>query len=410
LQINDESRRNFKKDGDYSFEFNSFLTMFKQAAEENFNNNALQIQKTLEMVNNIGQSLRGIINEVFRNFEKLNLEYSDGRKNAAEVLELKIFLAAGKQFLDSLHDNEENISLMQDNQIAELERIFQKILIEEEGKTTNMMIECLGRFFPRLDQEFNRTNNASEEMLFKLNAQEEMIKSLLTKSGEEIKETVDFRKIERLCSTMSDERTFVKDYMIPTMNDQNTLIKAMVGDIRKAAGVDQLRWLNSNFIQVEDGDILDMVVQNIPQCFNGIRRLIIKHSNAMNNKIKTLNDQLKLTDRTQNQGMNVIGAQVMVCLRKLGELEGGMEGMCLFLKGFVDRRVDMRRILEEAYMKDVEGVPKIEENAEKHVAVINEKLEELIDEVNGILRGRNQDMFELVNKEMPCSETWLEKG
>jgi hypothetical protein len=41
LQINDESRRNLKKEVDYSFEFNSFLTMFKQAAEENFNNNAL---------------------------------------------------------------------------------------------------------------------------------------------------------------------------------------------------------------------------------------------------------------------------------------------------------------------------------------------------------------------------------
>jgi hypothetical protein len=75
--------------------------MFRQAAEENFNNNALQIQTTLEMVNNIGQNLSGIINKVFRNFEKLNLEYSDTRKNAAEVLELKIFLAADKQFLES---------------------------------------------------------------------------------------------------------------------------------------------------------------------------------------------------------------------------------------------------------------------------------------------------------------------
>jgi hypothetical protein len=73
LQINDESRRNLKKEVDYSFEFNSFLTMFRQPAEENFNNNALQIQTTLEMVNNIGQNLKGIINEVFRNFEKFLL-------------------------------------------------------------------------------------------------------------------------------------------------------------------------------------------------------------------------------------------------------------------------------------------------------------------------------------------------
>jgi hypothetical protein len=38
--------------------------MFRQAAEENFNNNSLQIQTTLEMVNNIGHNGRGIINEV----------------------------------------------------------------------------------------------------------------------------------------------------------------------------------------------------------------------------------------------------------------------------------------------------------------------------------------------------------
>jgi hypothetical protein len=68
--------------------------------------------------------------------------------------------------------------------------------------------------------------------------------------------------------------------------------------------------------------------------------------------------------------LNVIGAHVMVCLRKLEELEGGMDGMCSFLKGFVDWRVDMRRMLQEVYMKDVEGVPKIKESAEKHEAVI----------------------------------------
>jgi hypothetical protein len=226
--------------------------------------------------------------------KKLNLEYIDKRKNIAEVLELKNFLAAGKQFLELLHANEENISLMQDNQIAELARIFQKILIEIEGRTTNIMIECLGRFFPKFDQEFNRVNNASKEMLGKLNAHEEMIKSLLTKSGEEIKAPVDSRKIERLCITMGDELTFIKDYMTQTMNDQNTLIKTMINDIRKAAGVDQLRRLNANISQVEDGDILDIVVENIPQCFNGIRRLIIKHNNARNKKVKTLNDQLKL--------------------------------------------------------------------------------------------------------------------
>jgi hypothetical protein len=131
LQINDESRKNLKQEVDFSFEFNSFLTMFKQAAEENFNNNALQIQTTLEMVNSIGQNLSGIINEVFINFEKLNLEYGDQRKNAAEVLELKIYLAAGKQFMDSLRANEENILSLQGNQIAELAKIFSPIPLSD---------------------------------------------------------------------------------------------------------------------------------------------------------------------------------------------------------------------------------------------------------------------------------------
>jgi hypothetical protein len=63
--------------------------MFKQAAEETLRNNSIQLQATLEVVSNIGQNLRDIINEVFRNFEKINLERNDKRANAAEVLELR---------------------------------------------------------------------------------------------------------------------------------------------------------------------------------------------------------------------------------------------------------------------------------------------------------------------------------
>jgi hypothetical protein len=177
------------------------------------------------------------------------------------------------------------------------------------------MIECLGRFFPKFDQEFNRVNNASKKLLFKLNSQEDLIKSLLTKSGEEIKDPVDSRKIERLCTTMGDELTFVKDYMTQTMNDQNTLVRTMINDIRKAAGIDQLRWLHASISQAEDGDILDMIVENIPQCFNGIRRLIIKHNNSMRKKIKTLNDQLKSLDRTQNQRLDIFTSSLSIHFR-----------------------------------------------------------------------------------------------
>jgi hypothetical protein len=37
--------------------------------------------------------------------------------------------------------------------------------------------------------------------------------------------------------------------MTQVMNDQSTLIKTMIDDTRRAAGIDQLRWLNSNIAQ-----------------------------------------------------------------------------------------------------------------------------------------------------------------
>jgi hypothetical protein len=126
----------------------------------------------------------------------MNLDYNDKRKNAAEVLELKIFLKAGDQFLKSLYASEEEITMMGDNHIAELGKIYQKILMELEGRTTNMIIECLSRFFPNFDQVFNRANDHSREILEKLNAQEAMRGSLLTKSGEEIKNVVDSQRLK----------------------------------------------------------------------------------------------------------------------------------------------------------------------------------------------------------------------
>jgi hypothetical protein len=96
--------------------------------------------------------------------------------------------------------------------------------------------------------------------------------------------------------------------------------------------------------------------------------------------------------------MNVLGAHIMVCLRKLEGLEGGTEGICLFLKGFVDWKIDMRHMLEEVYMRTDVTVPTIEENAEKHVKVIMDKLKELVDGVSGILTQRNKDLFKLVAK------------
>jgi hypothetical protein len=70
------------------------------------------------------------------------------------------------------------------------------------------------------------------------------------------------------------------------MNDQNTLIRTMIDDTRRAASVDQLRWLNSNVLQYDDSNTFDLVVDNVPQCFNEIRRIIIRHSDGTRKKIK----------------------------------------------------------------------------------------------------------------------------
>jgi hypothetical protein len=108
--------------------------------------------------------------------------------------------------------------------------------------------------------------------------------------------------------------------------------------------------------------------------WNGVAKNILQN-------VEQISQNLTEIDCATRGMLNVIGALVMVCLRKLGDLEGSMEGMCLFLKGFVDWKVDLRNMLEEVYIRNVEGEPVIDKNAEKHVAVINAKLEELIDGV-----------------------------
>jgi hypothetical protein len=92
---------------------------------------------------------------------------------------------------------------------------------------------------------------------------------------------------------MREEITFVKNFMTQVMNDQNTLIKTMIDDTRKATGVGQLRWLNSSVSQYDSSNALDLVVDNVPQCFNEIRRLIIRHSDEIKRMSRTLKDCMK---------------------------------------------------------------------------------------------------------------------
>jgi hypothetical protein len=101
--------------------------------------------------------------------------------------------------------------------------------------------------------------------------------------------------------------------------------------------------------------------------------------------VEQLNQNVTGIDVDSKWMMNVLGAHKLSCLNRLEELGGGMEGICLSLKGFVDWKVDMRRMLEEVNLKNDAYVPTIEESAEKHVKVIYDKMEELLDGVSGIL-------------------------
>jgi hypothetical protein len=68
--------------------------------------------------------------------------------------------------------------------------------------------------------------------LEKQNQQEAMIGSLLTKSGEEIKDKESSQKIERLYVKMNGEIIFVKNYIAQVVNDQNVLMSTMIEDTR----------------------------------------------------------------------------------------------------------------------------------------------------------------------------------
>jgi hypothetical protein len=60
--------------------------------------------------------------------------------------------------------------------------------------------------------------------------------------------------------------------------------------------------------------------------WNGVAKNILQN-------VEQISQNLKEIDSGTRGMLNVVGAHVMVCLKKLDTLEGGMEGMCLFLKG-----------------------------------------------------------------------------
>jgi hypothetical protein len=89
-------------EGEFSLEFNSFLVLLKQTEEGKLGTNSLQLQSTLEIVDNIRQNLVNTMNEILRNFEKLNINSNDKRTDEGGYQKLKNFLTAGYQFMKSL--------------------------------------------------------------------------------------------------------------------------------------------------------------------------------------------------------------------------------------------------------------------------------------------------------------------
>jgi hypothetical protein len=119
-----------------------------------------------------------------------------------------------------------------------------------------------------------------------------MIGSLLTKSREETKHAVDLQKFEKLCVTIGEEITFVKNYIAQVMNDQNTLITTMNDETRRINNAENLVWTNSNIFQFDCGKSLNLLVDNVPQCFDELKKLTVTHNTNVRKKRKTLKDQL----------------------------------------------------------------------------------------------------------------------
>jgi hypothetical protein len=133
----------------------------------------------------------------------------------------------------------------------------------------------------------------------KLNSQKAMIGWLLSKSGELLAKAEDIGKIQKSCDTLKEEVNFVKNFIAQTMNDQNTLIKEMISETRRVNKAENLTWMNSNILQYDCSKSLNLLVDNVPRCFDETKKLIITHNNGLRKKIKTLKDQLIRLDKSQ---------------------------------------------------------------------------------------------------------------
>jgi hypothetical protein len=75
----------------------------------------------------------------------------------------------------------------------------------------------------------------------------------------------------------------------------------MINETRKVNRAENPFWTNSNILQFDCGKSLNLLVDNIPLCFDETKKLVIAHNNGIRKKIKTLKRQLSQLDKIQNE-------------------------------------------------------------------------------------------------------------
>jgi hypothetical protein len=124
-----------------------------------------------------------------------------------------------------------------------------------------------------------------------------------------------------------------------------------------------------------------------------------------------LEDNLIGTDKGVRAAMNVLRSHVIDCLNRLNMLGNDMESVSLFLRGFVDWKMDMRNMLEEVCLKQLNDIIEdADECSQKHLENSYVKMEGLLDGVTGVLAKENKDIFELVAKGNAFIRDLMEKS
>jgi hypothetical protein len=116
---------------------------------------------------------------------------------------------------------------------------------------------------------------------------------------------------------------------------------------------------------------MDATLQSLElMAWNGVAKYILVNVEQIREELRGFDSGLK--DMT-----NILGSHVIDCLNKLHLLGNDLVDLSLFLKGFVDWKVEMRNMLEEAFIDQENKKLVVDAVSKDHLVPIYEKLDEL---------------------------------